>query len=329
MGEEHEVFRPGANVLAYHGPLVYEAKVLKYHEKSKLFVEVGEDKSELLDMNRIPGFLFDKNAYFLHYKGWNNKWDEWVSSERVLEFNDDNLGLSRELRNARKKTIDRLDSGREVEAEVAEKKAKRGKKRAGAPNGQSADSAENGKSGPGRKKQKSDAKHGYEVMIPFKPRLKSILVDDWELVTKDRKLVNLETIVSVERILDEYSQWRKTIEEAETHRSTEEAMNGLRLYFDSTLSVDLLYRFERLQYSNLLTLEPTMVPSQRYGLEHLLRLLVTLPARLSQVRMDTISINILLSHVKRLLGFLDENLDIFGSSYMNTSPQYDRIARGQ
>lgn len=25
--------------------------------------------------------------YFVHYKGWNNRWDEWVDDSRLLELN--------------------------------------------------------------------------------------------------------------------------------------------------------------------------------------------------------------------------------------------------
>lgn len=31
-----------------------------------------------------------KVQYFVHYKGWKNKWDEWVNNDRILAVNADN-----------------------------------------------------------------------------------------------------------------------------------------------------------------------------------------------------------------------------------------------
>lgn len=30
----------------------------------------------------------DRVEYLVHYKGWSDKWDEWVSEERVMPKND-------------------------------------------------------------------------------------------------------------------------------------------------------------------------------------------------------------------------------------------------
>ncbi|OBA20934.1 MRG-domain-containing protein [Metschnikowia bicuspidata var. bicuspidata NRRL YB-4993] len=324
-------FIPGSKVLAYHGPLVYEAKVLKYHKEGLELVDVEEEKSEPLDKNKIPGFLLDKNAYFLHYKGWNPKWDEWVSSERIIEFNDDNLGLSRELRNARKKTVERLDSGKEAKAEAAEQKSRRGRRK-NAPT-----EASTNHSGPskdqskpnsnGRKRQKTEPHAGYEVMLPFSPRLKCVMVDDWELITKDRKLVNLETVTPVLTILKEYYEWKRAGQSIELTRTTEEALSGLKILFDQTFGLDLLYKFERLQYSELFRTRKNFEPSNVYGCEHLLRLIITLPGRVSQTVMDAMSVNIMMGQMSDLLEYIDANMATLGSSYMNVSSQYDRVAR--
>lgn len=47
--EENEVFAADENVLAFHGPLLYPAKVLKAEQRK------------------------DAMAYFVHYNGWNKK----------------------------------------------------------------------------------------------------------------------------------------------------------------------------------------------------------------------------------------------------------------
>lgn len=335
---EHEKFRPGAQVLAYHGPLVYEAKVLKLHEKGRMFVEIGEGKSEPLENNRIPKFLLDGDAYFLHYKGWSLKWDEWVSTERVMEFNDDNLGLSRELRNARKKAIEKMDPGREKKEEsVTPEKKRRKREPSEAPYSGSSqppsdiipEPVKNGR-GPGRKRTKSEAKSGYEIMIPLRPRLKCALVDDWEFMTKDHKLIDLEKTTSVKKIVEKFYQKKKKNKTVlpEMLLVTREAIDGLVVFFDKLLSLNLLYRFERLQYSDLLHDKPDVAPSDVYGLEHLLRLLVILPGQIGQTAMDALSINVLIGQMKELLEFLDDNYTVLAGTYMNASPAYDRLARG-
>lgn len=333
MGEP-EKFRPGTRVLAYHGPLVYEAKVLKYHEKGKLFVEIGEGTTEPMELNKIPGFLLDVDAYFLHYKGWSLKWDEWVSNERIMEFNDDNLGLSRALRNARKKPIERLEP--DVERKKAEREFQEKKKRklAELDPPLSKSSVSNGHDRPsngllGRKRVKVESRNIYEIMMPLRPQLKCILVDDWEFMTKDHKLVDLENTTPVSTILgDYYTHKTETGTPSEVLSLTREAMDGLREYFDKMLRFNLLYRFERLQYSQLLEETPTMVPSDKYGLEHLLRLLLLLPAQVSQTTMDAVSLKVLMGQMKEFLDYLDGNLESLVSSYMNASPAYDRMARG-
>lgn len=320
-------------MLAYHGPLVYEAKVLKIHEKGKLFVEIGEGKSEPLESNKIPKFLLEDDAYFLHYKGWSLKWDEWVSTERVMEFNDDNLGLSRELRNARKKAIQKMDPSREKteEEETPPPKKRRKKESSEGPRGVlSQAQASEGFSEPtkNRRRGRSDARSNYEVMMPIRPSLKCALVDDWEYITKDHKLVDLDKTTSVKKILDLYFTEKKNTDTAtpEMLLVVREALDGLLIYFDKLLSLNLLYRFERLQYSDLLHEKPNIRPSEVYGIGHLLRLLVILPGQIATTAMDAISVNVLMGQMKELLDYLADNIDEPWSAYMNSSPAYNRLA---
>ena len=75
----------GERVLAYHGALLYEAKVLKVDQK--------ED----------PVTHARKPVFFLHYQGWNDRWDEWVETNRILKYSDDNKKVQEDLRNEHKK----------------------------------------------------------------------------------------------------------------------------------------------------------------------------------------------------------------------------------
>lgn len=324
MAEPLEKFRPGSKALAYHGPLVYEAKVLKIHEEGSLVVDIGDGKTEPLLANKIPAFLREKDAYFLHYKGWSSKWDEWVSSERIMEFNDDNLGLSRELRNARKKTIERLDSGRENDNEEAANASKKRKKPAKASTPQPA-----GKTNGLSRRKKPETKATYEVLLPIRPRLKCILVDDWEIITRDRRLVDFESTTAVSKILQAYLKHKLQTVSEEDYEIAKEVAFGLRTYFDESFSLRLLYRFERLQYIEELNRRGAFNASDIYGVEHLLRLLVSLPGLAAQTAMNSISLNVLFKHMEDLLDFLDDNIESFSSIYCNVTPQYDRLSRTQ
>lgn len=52
-----------------------------------------------------------------------------------------------------------------------------------------------------------------------------------------------------------------------------EFVEGVKVYFDRALGNMLLYRFERPQYETLKEENSQFMPSEHYGLEHLLRLL--------------------------------------------------------
>lgn len=113
-------------------------------------------------------------------------------------------------------------------------------------------------------------------------RLKSLLVDDWENITKSLQLVQLPSTKPVATILDEYSAWAVST----GHRNNtetdilEEVVAGLKEYFNKSLGRILLYRFEREQFFDIYTRQeqPTdelagKTLAEIYGGEHLLRLL--------------------------------------------------------
>ena len=76
---ENFLFQAGERVLCFHGPLMYEAKVLK--------CEFWKDRKDVAD----------GAFYFVHYKGWKNTWDEWIPESRALKLNEDNLKKQAEL----------------------------------------------------------------------------------------------------------------------------------------------------------------------------------------------------------------------------------------
>lgn len=111
--------------------------------------------------------------------------------------------------------------------------------------------------------------------------LKSLLVDDWEKVTKDRQLVPLPHSIPITQFLNEYMSAEMPQRQPGSADADllEEFIAGIREYFNKALGRILLYRFERKQYSDLYKeLEKGYgdlagkTLCDVYGCEHLLRL---------------------------------------------------------
>ncbi|KAG6359785.1 hypothetical protein INS49_010837 [Diaporthe citri] len=163
--------------------------------------------------------------------------------------------------------------------------------------------------------------------------LKGILVDDWEHVTKDSQLVPLPHEQPVVKILNDYleDEMPKREEDSAQVDILKETIAGLREYFDRALGRILLYRFERLQYSELLPQwenEKDGGPSSVYGGEHLCRLLVSLPELLAQTNMDQQSVSRLREELTKFTNWLSKNgQKYFVREYEVPGPEYQEKAK--
>lgn len=129
--------------------------------------------------------------------------------------------------------------------------------------------------------QEDDFMRRPAVRLFVPDSLKSILVDDWEKVTKEQKLAVVPSPTPVTQFLNEYYHF-----EANNRRPgsadadiLEEVIAGVKEYFDKSLGRILLYRFERHQFFEI----HKQIESghgehagktlcDMYGCEHLLRL---------------------------------------------------------
>lgn len=89
--------------LAFHGPMLYEAKTIRIFdpETKTTYTKATADSTTPATEGApadLPKELQGKVAYFIHYKGWKSTWDEWVSDERVLAWNEENLRTQKELK---------------------------------------------------------------------------------------------------------------------------------------------------------------------------------------------------------------------------------------
>lgn len=119
------------------------------------------------------------------------------------------------------------------------------------------------------------------VRIVVPDHLKSILVDDWENVTKNLSLVPLPSAHPVNEILTTYfdeEKGKRRLGSAEADL-LEEVVSGVKEYFEKCLGRILLYRFERQQFFEIRQLWEHGVGEWEgkgagdvYGAEHLCRL---------------------------------------------------------
>jgi len=88
MAADNFRFAESDSLLCYHGPMLYEAKCLKRRK-------MGDGRAQ----------------YFIHYKGWNSKWEEWVDDDRVLTVNTYNMNKMASLKeihsNSKKSSVKR------------------------------------------------------------------------------------------------------------------------------------------------------------------------------------------------------------------------------
>ncbi|KAH9712123.1 protein MRG1 [Citrus sinensis] len=179
------------------------------------------------------------------------------------------------------------------------------------------------------KKRKSDS--GTEkdnvsveklVKIQIPSTLKKQLVDDWEFVNQQDKLVKLPRSPNVDDILTKYLQYRSKKDGMMTD-SIGEILKGIRCYFDKALPVMLLYKKERQQYHDLVV--DNVSPSTIYGAEHLLRLFVKLPELLAYVNIEDETLIRLQQKMIDFLKFMQKNQSTFFLSAYDGS----RVSEGK
>uniref|UniRef100_A0A3B4UZQ3 Mortality factor 4-like protein 1 n=1 Tax=Seriola dumerili TaxID=41447 RepID=A0A3B4UZQ3_SERDU len=285
-------FQEGERVLCFHGPLLYEAKCVKISIKDKQI------------------------KYFIHYSGWNKNWDEWVPESRVLKYVDSNLAKQKEL-------------------QKANQKVKKAKQKTPGP-GEGTSSGETPQ-GPRKKRARVDPTveseemftNRVEVKVKIPEELKPWLVDDWDLITRQKQLFHLPAKKNIETVLEDYANYKKAKGNSDNKEyAVNEVVAGIREYFNVMLGTQLLYKFERPQYAEVLAEHPDMPMSQVYGAPHLLRLFVRIGAMLAYTPLDEKSLALLLSYLQDFLKYLVKNSSTLfsASDYEVAPPEYHRKA---
>uniref|UniRef100_G3MP34 Mortality factor 4-like protein 1 n=1 Tax=Amblyomma maculatum TaxID=34609 RepID=G3MP34_AMBMU len=324
-------FLDGERVLCYHGPLLYEAKCIKAQVKDK------------------------QTKYFIHYSGWNKNWDEWVPESRVLKFSDANLQKQKDLERAHLSAASQSHSavkGKKTKGTKSKKEVDKERsapsqtqKQKGTAASSSATTQQQGTTsqtteaaGETQRKKRNrqeplNAPEGFpaEVTVKVPEELKPWLVDDWHLITWQKKLVQLPCKLTVDQIFADYVQERTSANGISPNKGKSvviEVTNGLKEYFNLMLGSQLLYNFERPQYDDILNDNPDTPMSGIYGATHLLRLFVKIGGMLSYTKLDEKCIQILQAETREFLTYMAKNSsNLFDpKEYATASSDYQQKA---
>ncbi|KAK7346951.1 hypothetical protein VNO80_21475 [Phaseolus coccineus] len=354
------VYSEGEKVLAYHGPRIYEAKApftsplpfsfnflfQRLFQLVFFLLRLPNVRCKKLRSERVNGntlfttlagvknfrenhlHIFGYNYFILmiifQVKGYTeslkcafpNSWDEWVGEDRLMKHTEENV--MKQLALDKKQNVDKnVKSGRSTQAkgktstdakadkEDVKNNVSKGKKR---------------KLDAGVEKGSGSVEKLVKIQIPA--TLKKQLVDDWESVFKQDKLVKLPRSPTVDEILTKYLD-HKSKKDGMAPDSIGEILKGIRCYFDKALPMMLLYKKERKQYNDAIV--DNVSPSTIYGAEHLLRLFVKLPELLTYVTIEEETLNRLQQKLLDFLKFLQKNQStFFFSAYEGT-----RVSEGK
>ncbi|KAI1341719.1 MRG-domain-containing protein [Xylariaceae sp. FL0016] len=309
--EKAPPFSKDEKVLCFHGDLMYEAKIMEVK------VEAGKKAEDA--------------QYRIHYKGWKASWDDWVSHDRIRKFTDDNKQLAAQLAaQARMRTTGPKGGKKNaVKANGSEMSSARGSEERAAGSSSFARGPRRGRDYELENEESFHARPSVRLIIP--DVLKALLVDDWENITKNMQLVPLPHPKPVTKILEDYSAYELPKRPAGSSHVDilEETLAGLKEYFDKCLGRVLLYKFERAQYAEIVkkwSSDPELqgkTPSETYGAEHLMRLMVSLPELIAQTNMDQQSVNRLREELAKFSTWLAKNAsEYFVSTYESPNAEY-------
>lgn len=170
-----------------------------------------------------------------------------------------------------------------------------------------------------------------EVKIKIPEELKPWLVDDWDAINRQHKLLDIPAKNTVKDIIDTYIQHKKSNKSKDQNKEAAviDVMYGLVSYFNVMLGSQLLYKSERPQYADILREHPDKPMAELYGSFHLLRLFVRIGSVLSYTSLGEKDINTLMQHVQDFLKWLVKHITVYFSmqNFVNVTPEYSRKAQ--
>jgi mortality factor 4-like protein 1 len=163
--------------------------------------------------------------------------------------------------------------------------------------------------------------HEIKVLVP--DELKIILVNDWENITKNNKLVALPSKISVTETLKDFVAYLQSeFNDDESELSILlEITESMKQYFEQSLGAFVLYRYERPQYNEIILKESSSNLYDVYGPIFLLRLLSIFPNILVMNEVDATTIRVSKVYLDIILHWLNINKEKYLTvEYENQSP---------
>ncbi|CAL0325939.1 unnamed protein product [Lupinus luteus] len=229
----------------------------------------------------------NKWKYHVHYIGWKTKWDEWVDEDQLLKHTQENIMKQKALEKSINMKAKKHSKYSNVDKDDIKINVSKGKK---------------------RKNDEEFKKSSFNLQIPT--MLSKQLIDDYNFVTQQDKLVTLPRSPTIDEILTKYLQFKsKKNSNVSDSSSTEEFMTWVRRNFDKALPMMLLYPKEHKQYSEAIM--DGVSPSTIYGAEHLLRLFSKSHELLAYLNIEDETLNHLQQIFVDFLKFLQRRKNTF------------------
>lgn len=312
-------FAVGTKLLAEFSGLFYDAVVLA------------------AEMRCLSKGSLEEQAYKVHYQGWNRKWDQWVRADRCIE--KDAAGLATQAAAAAEL---KARKEREIAVAAAKKSKVSNRKRKidvrkdiddGVAGGGGDGGGGDDEGGSGSSSSSISAGSGQpEVELPLNMGLglKKLLVEDWEHVVQDQKIIRLPRECSVQVVLDQFVESKRKSRTTAGVAVYQEIVAGLKEYFNRCLPKLLLYRLERIQYDAMSAIHVDgAAPSSIYGAEHLLRLFIKLPQLLGRLHLAPDASEPLQIRLNEVLKFLAARKTVFNAEYFHPDESYMREYNGK
>lgn len=294
-------------------------------------------------------------VYSIHYQGWNSRHDEKIPhADALVRFKDHTVESAAKAKEELKKAMAGKGSGKKRQSIVTPDKDN-----ASCGSAQMTSvSAKRLKLAGGETTTELIKKPQEMPQIFFPDALRKILKNDENLINTNKLLPRLPARVTVFEIIRQY---RKAVGTSCSPRemsgkysgsrdpSKNRAQTALWLldYFETTISILLLYSFERPMFNDLVEklklkdgveadaentddrLENVKVCySKQFGLPHLLRMFVRFSEMLSHTHWTEGVLDSTIRHAQDFVMFLDENHTTYydaGKDYMVASLDYHKL----
>lgn len=168
-----------------------------------------------------------------------------------------------------------------------------------------------------------------EIKIKIYDDLKPWLVDEWDAINRQQKLIELPAKQTVQDIVAAYVAYKKGGKQP-LHANKELSINGftqsLLEYFNVMLGCQLLYKFERPQYAELREQHPNKPMSSLYGAFHLLRLFTKIGSQMAFTTLDEKAAQTVVLHLQDMLKYMVKNAATLFSinHFVDVTSEYHR-----